>query len=371
MSDAITALVVPSWGATMTEGKVNAWHVDEGAEVKAGDEVLDVESDKIASPMEAPVAGRLRRRLIESDEMLPVGTLLGVIADAGVSDADIDAFIEAYRAEHAGDAAQAEAASIEAFRLVEVGGQSIRDVRRGEADRVVVLVHGFGGGLDNWLFNIDALAAVATVYALDLPGHGGSGRDVGDGSASALAATLAGFLDGVGVAQAHFVGHSMGGAVVQRLALDAPDRVAGLALVCSAALGEGINGDYIDGFVAAGNRRDIKESMQMLFADPDLVTRQMVADMLEFKRADGVDAALAAIAASQFAGGRQQQVLIGEVAASHAVLAVFGDQDQVIPVEQAQALPKGVRVHVVEGAGHLPQMEAAGVVNGLLLDWLG
>ena len=41
-------------------------------------------------------------------------------------------------------------------------------------DETVILIHGFGGDLDNWLFNIDALAEKATVYALDIPGHGQS-----------------------------------------------------------------------------------------------------------------------------------------------------------------------------------------------------
>ena len=42
----------------------------------------------------------------------------------------------------------------------------------GNKAETVLLIHGFGGDLDNWLFNLDALAAGSTVVALDLPGHG-------------------------------------------------------------------------------------------------------------------------------------------------------------------------------------------------------
>ena len=54
----------------------------------------------------------------------------------------------------------------------------------------VILIHGFGGDLDNWLFNIDALAESATVYALDLPGHGQSTKSIADPSVAGLAKTV-------------------------------------------------------------------------------------------------------------------------------------------------------------------------------------
>ena len=46
----------------------------------------------------------------------------------------------------------------------------------------MLLVHGFGGDRNSWLFIQEPLAAEHRVYALDLPGHGTSAKDVGDGS---------------------------------------------------------------------------------------------------------------------------------------------------------------------------------------------
>ena len=43
-----------------------------------------------------------------------------------------------------------------------------------------MLLHGFGGDLDNWLFNAEPLSAEREVYALDLPGHGGSVKEARD-----------------------------------------------------------------------------------------------------------------------------------------------------------------------------------------------
>jgi pyruvate dehydrogenase E2 component (dihydrolipoamide acetyltransferase) len=80
----------------MQEGTVTGWHVSEGASVAKGDELIDIESDKIVNTMEAPADGVLHRIIAEADSTLKVGQLLGVIAPEGTEAAAIDAFIEAF-----------------------------------------------------------------------------------------------------------------------------------------------------------------------------------------------------------------------------------------------------------------------------------
>src|SRR5439155_1549323 len=77
-------LGMPKWGLSMTEGRVLDWLVDEGAAVSAGDELCEVETEKITGAVEATASGVLRRRLGGVGEVVPVGGLLGVIADAAV-----------------------------------------------------------------------------------------------------------------------------------------------------------------------------------------------------------------------------------------------------------------------------------------------
>jgi len=143
-------------------------------------------------------------------------------------------------------------------------------------------------------------------------------------------------------------------------------------LICSAGLGSEINGDYIDGFVVAQDRRALKPLLGQLFADSSLVTRQLIDDMLKYKRLEGVGDALAALAAANFEQGRQREVL-AQVPKSlgKPVLAIWGEADQIIPVSHAPAAGGAVQVEVLPGQGHMVQMEAANEVNRLIERFLG
>ncbi|MGB0093339.1 MAG: acetoin dehydrogenase dihydrolipoyllysine-residue acetyltransferase subunit [Solirubrobacteraceae bacterium] len=369
MSADIQKLGMPKWGLSMTEGRVLEWLVNEGTELSVGDEVAEVETEKINGAVEAPVAGILRRRVAAEGDVVPVGGLLGVIAEADVPDADIDAFVADFQASFVPGEAEEEAGPAPETVTVDVG--TLRFLRTGEGGKPLVLLHGFGGDLNNWLFNVEPLAAGRAVYALDLPGHGGSTKHVGDGELGFLVAALRGFLDSQGIERAHLAGHSMGGLVAAALALEDPGRVLSLTLVDSAGLGAEIDRGYIEGFVAASSRRELKPVLQRLFADPDLVTRQMIDEVLKYKRIDGVQEALRALADRLFADGRQRRVLTDELRSFQSpMLVIWGNQDQVIPVDQANAAPEGAETKVLPGAGHSPHMEAAGDFNRTLEGFL-
>lgn len=366
----ITKLGMPKFGLVMKEGALVAWLVDEGAELRAGDEVAEVETDKINGSVEAPAAGVLRRRVASVGDVVPVGGLLGVLADPSVPDEEIDAFIAEFAATFVpeGDAEDAGPPT----ELVTVGGRPIRYLRQGDGPVVVVLLHGFGGDLTTWLFNTEALATDGrTVYALDLPGHGGSGKDVGTGSLEELAAAVGSTLDALGLTRVHLVGHSLGAAVAAVVAADRGAGVASLTLIAPAGLGPEISGEFLDGFVAAESRRELKPVLERLFADTSVVTRQFTDEVLRTKRIDGAGPALQAIAAACFPGGRQA-IGIGDRlrGVTAPILAIWGDADAIVPPAHAASLPDGAAVETIAGAGHMPQMEAAAEVNRLLGEFL-
>ncbi|TDG13334.1 2-oxo acid dehydrogenase subunit E2 [Seongchinamella unica] len=107
MSD-IYPIAIPKWGIEMVEGTINSWLKQPGDAVSKGEEILEIESDKIVNVWEAPADGILRRRLVEEGEARRVGHLLGIIAAADVDDASIDAYITDYAGVATEEAPQAE-----------------------------------------------------------------------------------------------------------------------------------------------------------------------------------------------------------------------------------------------------------------------
>src|SRR5262249_27279383 len=148
---------------------------------------------------------------------------------------------------------------------------------------------------------------------------------------------------------------------------DHPDRVESLALIASAGLGDEIDTGYTEGFVAAQSRRDLKPHVEQLFARPELVTRQLLDDILKYKRLDGVGELLRELGGSLFARGRQLEQPGGRLGETgKRVLVVWGAADRVIPATHAAHAPPSATSRIIEGAGHMVQMEKAGEVNTAL-----
>ena len=105
------------------------------------------------------------------------------------------------------------------------------------AGPVLLLVHGMGGGYENWREVIGPLARNYTVVAPDLPGHGASAPGSGDYSVGALAVGLRDLLLALGHERATLVGHSLGGGIAMQLAYQFPELAERLVLVSSGGLG--------------------------------------------------------------------------------------------------------------------------------------
>ena len=369
MSDErIVAVTMPKWGLSMRLAKITDWIVAEGDEVGAGDDLADIETEKITGTLEASDAGTVRRLVARVGEDVPVSGTIALIAPASVSDAELDAAVAEARAViDAGVPDEAGGGPL--ARTTEVGGRKVSYAGAGRDGAVVLLIHGYGGDKNSWLFLQEPLAARHRVYALDLPGHGASAKDVGGAElGGVLADAVVGVLDAVGAERAHLVGHSMGGAVAVAVAAGDPRRIASLTLIAPTGFGSAINAGYLRGFADAQTRRELKPVVGQLFADESLVTRQVVDDLLAYKRLDGVDDALHALLGMLLDGDAQRADCAAALAAIGGAVpvgVVWGAADRIIPAAQAESVTGAVR-HLVDGAGHMPHMERPGEVQAAI-----
>jgi pyruvate dehydrogenase E2 component (dihydrolipoamide acetyltransferase) len=368
--DRIVPVTMPKWGLSMRLGKITDWVVAEGDEVQAGDDLADIETDKIAGTLESADAGTVRRIVARAGEDVPVSGTIALLAPPGVSDDDLDAAVAQARAVI--DAGVPDEAAEPVVETAEIGGRKIRYAGAGQDGDVVLLIHGYGGDRNSWLFLQEPLAARSRVYALDLPGHGTSTKDVGDGSVDLLADAVAGVLDAIGASgpAVHLVGHSLGGAVAAAVAARDPRRIRSLTLIAPAGFGAEINAGYLRGFAEAQTRRELKPVVVQLFADESLVTRQLVDDLLAYKRLDGVDTALRALLAALVGpDGTTQRIdsapAIAALGGDVPVTVIWGSSDRVIPPAQAESVPGATR-RLIDGAGHMPHMERAAQVQAAI-----
>jgi pyruvate dehydrogenase E2 component (dihydrolipoamide acetyltransferase) len=172
-------------------------------------------------------------------------------------------------------------------------------------------------------------------------------------SPEALAAQLRPVLDAVVPGRFHLAGHSLGGLLAVKLAAAMPERVVSVSLIAPAGLGAPVNPDFIKRFVAADRRRPMTEALGLLVADPGAITPDMVERALAARRMDGATEALAAIAGAAL--GDARAALADRDRVTAPVLVLWGAEDRVIAPLNGS--------HVVPGAGHIPQMEAAAKVT--------
>ena len=220
----------------------------------------------------------------------------------------------------------------------------------------VLFVHGFGADRFGWAANAHALIGTRTVWAVDLPGHGGAGNAVGDGSAAALATALAGVAGELGGGLA-VIGHSLGGAVALHLARLMPERITALVLIAPATVGPpGVSG-FQDRFPAIGSAADAAEVLGCLAERPAVVA-PMIAHVLSSLDVPGRRAALRTVAQALGHAALEQAPPVAPVT------VIWGEADRVLPCPQGAVL--GVHPHVIPATGHLPHIERSGAVNRLI-----
>jgi pyruvate dehydrogenase E2 component (dihydrolipoyllysine-residue acetyltransferase) len=267
----------------------------------------------------------------------------------------------------------------------EVDGLRLHYVVEGRGP-AVIFVHGLGGFAESWRHNVRPLANRATVYSVDLPGFGESAKPPTHYRLGYFANALRGFMDGLGLAQASLVGHSLGGAVSITLALMHPSRVERLALVGAIVPGCSYRPSWIYRLVAlrglgellslGGSAKLYKAALARCFYRPDRREVDFFIDHGYESRTDGV------ARAAYLATLRDVRIDFETHAEDYRralttlqlpVLLIHGRQDRVVSAEHCAEVAGVLRhavVRWVDACGHFPQIEHVEAVNGWLVDFL-
>lgn len=266
---------------------------------------------------------------------------------------------------------------------VPVGRHRISTLTMGEGPEVL-LIHGLGGTRASFMETAAALSTRYRVHAPDLPGFGASCKPaLGAYNARWFADIMVSLMDGLGIERAHLVGNSMGGRIAIEMGLNHPERVGALGLLCPAVawIRRGfhpivrlLRPEF--GFLPHHIRRSIVAAQfWSIFHDRDVIDPAM-ADLMvdEFQRiyqSAGARYAFLASARNIYLeapyGRNGFYPRLAEL--ESPTLFVWGNRDPLIPSAFSRYvrkwLPSAEQV-ILQGCGHVPQVERPDEVNDLL-----
>jgi 3-oxoadipate enol-lactonase len=236
----------------------------------------------------------------------------------------------------------------------------------------VVLVHGLADDHRAWRRVVAPLMLTRRVVLYDLRGHGGSPLGDADGSLAQLGADLVEVLDDAGLDRAVVAGFSLGGTIAMRAAIDAPQRVAALALVgTSSRVNKAARGWYEER--AAMAERDDPELRKTLDGDTEDVYRNRPEEIeagLRIRRESTADPRGFANACLAMAS-LNERPLDDELAAIGVPTVILaGDADQHCPPRASEIIAEkipGGTMQVLEDTGHpLPVERPDEVADAIL-----
>lgn len=238
---------------------------------------------------------------------------------------------------------------------------------------ILVLVHGYSASLNTWDAWVRNLRKDYRVIRLDLPGHGLSRCvDNDEIGIEQFIASIDRVTHSLDVDQFTLVGSSMGGHTAWAYALAHPDRLDGLVLVDAAgwlsAPGEDDKDPVIFKLLRNGFARNVMKDLDMSalirsglensFADPELVTDEMVERYSAMSRAPCHREALLKIMSGTTLRVPASKERLSAITVPTLIL--HGDTDNLIPVAHAEkfadAIP-GSKLIIYPETGHIPQEE--------------
>lgn len=272
-------------------------------------------------------------------------------------------------------------------KFIEIHGMRQAVVDEGDGDEVLLLIHGMAGSAQTWRAVLPQLAKRYRVIAPDLLGHGQSSKPRTDYSLGAFAVGLRDLLDELGVESATVVGQSLGGGVAMQFLYQHPDYCRRLVLISSGGLGPDVG--LILRLLAAPGAEFV---MPVIAPSPVLRAGNAVKSWLSSAGLRSPRGAEMWSAYSSFGDSETRQAFLrtlrsvvdyrGQAVSALnrlnlreglPILAIWGEQDNIIPVDHAYAALEArpdCRLEILPGVGHFAQVEAPDKVIELLDEFI-
>ncbi len=247
----------------------------------------------------------------------------------------------------------------------------------GDSGEPLVLVHGYTGDISDWRHQLPEFSRTHRVLVLDLRGHGQSQAppDRSVYTVPQMSHDVEALAEHVGFDRYHLLGHSMGGAVVQEVALRSPQKLLSLTLHDTA------HRFNLDSDPAIAAWRDLRFGMaesKGMAAVADMEPVLPPPPHMPAERLEETKERLSRMSVDAFIGSRDGLTAWeGTESRAHAIetstLIIYGDLDMPLLLESslklAQLIP-GATVEAIPETGHSPQWERPALFNAALRGFL-
>jgi pimeloyl-ACP methyl ester carboxylesterase len=270
-------------------------------------------------------------------------------------------------------------------RYTKVGNVNSRYWSAGEKGSTVILLHGVGCHVEFWERNIAALAQEHRVFAVDIVGYGRTDKPEVVYTFELMADFVLDFMNAMGIDKASLVGNSMGGGISMTVAAQAPGRVKKIVLVAPVGLGRGLSPvlrlmtlPMIGEVLTKPGRRGVVRQMQLCLYDPSQASDDFIDRATAIGTLPGNQRSFLSLIRETANIVGVKKGIVADFSArlkriKTPILMIWGRQDHILPVADGEAAVErmaDVRLHVVDRAGHLPQIDKPEEFNATVLDFL-
>jgi len=242
----------------------------------------------------------------------------------------------------------------------------INYIEQGAGDEAVVFVHGITSSIGEWREILEVLPKGYHAYALDQRGHGQSEKP-GSYQLTELAEDIYAFSRELGIGRFTYVGHSMGGTLGLKFALDHPDVLKASVLVAHFPVHEWMTPDMQAPLLAMTGSDDVPSAIKSMFGSPEMA-RGTLATMFatppsEERMNEVIEDAVATDPAAigdcyawMLSSGLEPR--LGDIKVPTLIVAGGKDMQPVDAVRRDANGIKGCRFEVFEDNGHMLPIES-------------